>query len=103
MRPHYAISHNQSHIFVIVMRFRIINDGSVAPGRHRAVTHGPVWRTDKMINQNTAPYGALLLRVSLGVLFLIHASLKIFVFTPAGTAQFFESLGLPGFLAYLTI
>lgn len=56
-----------------------------------------------MLNQNTAPYGALLLRVTLGVLFLIHAGLKIFVFTPAGTAQFFQSIGLPGFLAYLTM
>lgn len=37
------------------------------------------------------------------MLFLAHAGLKIFVFTPAGTAQFFESLGLPGALAYLTI
>ena len=48
-------------------------------------------------------YGALLLRVSLGALFLAHASLKIFVFTPAGTAGYFESLGLPGGLAYLTM
>ena len=46
---------------------------------------------------------ALILRVSLGVLFLAHAWLKIAVFTPSGTAQFFQSLGLPGFLAYLTI
>lgn len=46
---------------------------------------------------------ALILRVTLGVLFLVHAGLKIFVFTPAGTAQFFGSIGLPGFLAYLTI
>ncbi len=56
-----------------------------------------------MINTRTAPYAALLLRVTLGVLFLTHAGLKIFVFTPAGTAQFFESIGLPGALAYLTI
>jgi putative oxidoreductase len=46
---------------------------------------------------------ALILRVSLGVLFLAHAGLKIFVFTPAGTAGYFESLGLPGGLAYLVI
>lgn len=46
---------------------------------------------------------ALILRVSMGVLFLAHAGLKIFVFTPAGTAQFFDSLGLPGALAYLVI
>ena len=52
---------------------------------------------------NDSAYGALLLRVSLGVLFLAHASLKIFVFTPTGTAGYFESLGLPGGLAYLTM
>src|SRR5262245_59217912 len=56
-----------------------------------------------MIDARTAPYAALILRITLGVLFLAHAGLKIFVFTPAGTAQFFESLGLPGVLAYLTI
>lgn len=48
----------------------------------------------------TAPYAALLLRVSLGVLFIAHGLLKVFVFTLAGTAGFFESLGIPGILAY---
>lgn len=48
-------------------------------------------------------YAATLLRVSLGGLFLAHAGLKLFVFTPAGTARFFAGLGLPGPLAYLTI
>lgn len=56
-----------------------------------------------MIDMRTAPYAAFLLRVTLGALFLAHAGLKIFVFTPAGTAKFFESLGLPGALAYLII
>ena len=46
---------------------------------------------------------AAILRVALGVLFLAHAGLKIFVFTPAGTAGFFQSLGFPGPLAYLVI
>lgn len=50
-----------------------------------------------------APYGATLLRLALGVLFLVHALIKLLVFTPAGTAAFFESLGLPGALGYLTI
>ncbi|AEM49784.1 DoxX family protein [Stenotrophomonas maltophilia] len=50
-----------------------------------------------------APYGATLLRLALGVLFLVHALIKLLVFTPAGTATFFESLGLPGVLGYLTI
>jgi putative oxidoreductase len=56
-----------------------------------------------MIDTRTAPYAAFILRVTLGVLFLAHAGLKIFVFTPAGAAQFFGSLGLPPFLAYVTI
>jgi putative oxidoreductase len=56
-----------------------------------------------MIDTRTAPYAALVLRLSLGGLFLAHAWLKIFVFTPAGTAQFFGSLGLPPALAYVTI
>ena len=51
----------------------------------------------------TAPYAALLLRLALGGLFLAHAGLKLFVFTPAGTAGFFASLGLPGWLASVTI
>jgi len=50
-----------------------------------------------------APYAAILLRLALGVLFLVHALIKLLVFTPAGTAAFFESLGLPGVLGYLTI
>jgi putative oxidoreductase len=50
-----------------------------------------------------ADVAALLLRVSMGVLFLAHAGLKIFVFTPAGTAGFFARLGLPAPLAYAVI
>lgn len=46
---------------------------------------------------------ALVLRVSLGVMFVAHALLKYFVFTPAGTVKFFQSIGLPGPLAYATI
>nr|WP_282572034.1 DoxX family protein [Roseomonas acroporae] len=43
------------------------------------------------------------MRVWLGVLFLAHAGLKLFVFTPAGTAAFFERVGVPGLLAWPTI
>ena len=56
-----------------------------------------------MLDTRTAPYAVTLLRIALGVLFLIHVGLKVFVFTPAGTAQFFGSLGLPPTLAYLII
>jgi len=46
--------------------------------------------------------GIALLRVSLGVMFIAHGLvLKYFVFTLAGTAGFFASIGLPGWLAYV--
>ena len=44
---------------------------------------------------NSSPYAALLLRVSLGALFLAHGLLKVFVFTLPGTVKFFASLGYP--------
>ncbi len=47
-------------------------------------------------------YGALILRLALGTMFVAHALLKYFVFTLPGTVAFFESLGLPGFFAHLT-
>jgi putative oxidoreductase len=55
-----------------------------------------------MIDARTAPYAALVLRVTLGVMFVAHALLKVFVFTLPGTVQFFGSLGLPAVLAYAT-
>ncbi len=56
-----------------------------------------------MIDQRTAPYAALLLRLALGLLFLVHGSIKIFVFTIPGTVGFFGSIGYPAILAYLVI
>jgi putative oxidoreductase len=53
-----------------------------------------------MIDTRTAPYAALVLRVSLGVMFIAHALLKILVFTLPGTAQFFASVGFPAWTAY---
>ncbi|HLP90109.1 MAG TPA: DoxX family protein [Nostocaceae cyanobacterium] len=53
------------------------------------------------IEPATVLYGILILRVSLGILFLAHGLLKVLVFTLPGTAQFFESVGLPGFMAYI--
>lgn len=50
-----------------------------------------------------APYGALLLRVSLGVLFVAHGLLKVLVFTIPGAVSFFQSIGYPGALAYVVI
>lgn len=56
-----------------------------------------------MIDAATAPYGVLLLRLCLGAMFIAHALLKWRVFTIPGTIAFFQSLGLPGWLAYVTI
>lgn len=53
-------------------------------------------------NVQNAAYAALLLRVALGVMFLAHSVvLKYLTFTLSGTAQFFQSIGLPGWLAYV--
>ena len=56
-----------------------------------------------MIKTSTAPYAALLLRVSLGTMFLAHVGLKVFVFTIPGFVGYFASLGLPAVLAYAVI
>lgn len=54
------------------------------------------------IDPRTAPLAIALLRVALGVMFLAHSVLlKLMTFTLAGTAGYFESLGLPAFTAYL--
>lgn len=54
----------------------------------------------RLANHSASAYGVTLLRVSLGVMWIAHALLKLFVFTLPGTAQFFASIGFPGFLAY---
>ena len=56
-----------------------------------------------MIDSRTAPVAALSLRLVSGSLFVAHGLLKVFVFTLPGTVGYFESLGLPGALAYLII
>jgi putative oxidoreductase len=46
--------------------------------------------------------GDALLRVALGIMFIAHSVvLKYFTFTLAGTAQYFDSIGLPAALAYV--
>ena len=56
-----------------------------------------------MIDVVSAPYGALILRLCLGVMFIAHAMLKLRVYKIPGTIAYFQSLGLPGWLAYVTI
>jgi putative oxidoreductase len=55
------------------------------------------------IDIHTAPYGALLLRLCLAAMFIAHAMLKWRVFTIPVEAEFFKSLGLPGWLVPVTI
>ncbi|WGR62926.1 DoxX family protein (plasmid) [Paracoccus ferrooxidans] len=50
-----------------------------------------------------ADIAAFILRVSTGLWFLVHGLTKLLVFTPAGTAGYFQSIGLPGVLGYLTM
>lgn len=47
---------------------------------------------------SSTAFGLLLLRLSLGTMWIAHALLKPLVFTFAGTAQYFESVGIPGAL-----
>ena len=68
----------------------------------RHSTGAPLKKGSAMATLPRADLAALLLRTSLGVMFIAHALLKYFVFTLPGTVQFFASLGLPGILAYAT-
>lgn len=56
-----------------------------------------------MRTNSTQQYGALILRVTLGVILVAHSLLKAVVFTMPGTVEFFQSLGLPSALAYVTV
>lgn len=53
-----------------------------------------------MIDSRSAPYGAFVLRVALGLMWVSHALLKYAVFTIPGFAGYLGSLGLPEALAW---
>lgn len=55
------------------------------------------------MNTPSTDWGVALLRVSLGIMYLAHSVvLKLFTYGLAGTAAYFESIGLPAWLAYVT-
>lgn len=56
-----------------------------------------------MNTTSTNNHAAFLTRATLGIVLLAHGALKVFVFTIPGTVGFFESLGLPAIVAYLTL
>ncbi len=51
----------------------------------------------------SSEFGAFLSRLTLGVILLAHGVLKITVFTIPGTVAYFDSIGIPASIAYLTI
>jgi putative oxidoreductase len=56
-----------------------------------------------MTQTQQTSFAAFLLRVTLGIMYLAHSLvLKLGTFGLAGTAGFFVSVGLPGWLAYVT-
>ncbi|WP_374331959.1 DoxX family protein [Aestuariivirga sp.] len=67
------------------------------------MTYAATERAPLSVSAASVDYAALLLRVTMGIGFLAHAWLKYAVFTPAGTVQYFQSLGLPGPLAYVVM
>lgn len=56
-----------------------------------------------MNNTRNVALAAFTLRLSLAVMLLAHGLLKVLVFTVPGTVQFFDSVGVPGWLAYAVI
>ena len=50
---------------------------------------------------NSQDYAAFLLRVGLGTMFIAHGLLKVLVYTMPGAVGFFESIGFPGWAAYI--
>lgn len=59
---------------------------------------------NSMDEYRSTSYGVLLLRLTAGIALLAHSLyLKVFVFTMSGTSSFFESIGLPGMLAWLVL
>jgi putative oxidoreductase len=55
------------------------------------------------MKNNQIDIGILILRLSLGAMFIAHGLLKVMVFTMPGTVGFFESVGFPGWMAYAVV
>lgn len=57
-----------------------------------------------MSNESYTTAGAVALRASLGLMYFTHgAVLKLATYGMAGTAAYFESIGLPGWTAYAVV
>jgi putative oxidoreductase len=87
----------------IVLIISLWLGGKVAPSITQMEAPHMTTQSSLTATPSLQPYAITLLRVSLGVMALAHGLLKVLVFTLPGTVGYFESLGLPGFVAYLTI
>lgn len=57
-----------------------------------------------MIDTRTAPFGAALLRITMGTWFLVHIAFRFLVFGWPATAAWFQSVGIPEILgAFVTL
>ena len=57
-----------------------------------------------MTDHRLSSYGVLLLRLALGTMFIAHSVIyMLFTLTLSGTSKFFNSIGLPSWLAYATV
>lgn len=55
-----------------------------------------------MTQSDLNEWATFLMRLALGIMFLAHSLLlKLFIFGLPGTAEFFSSIGLPGWFAYV--
>lgn len=52
------------------------------------------------LDRVTAPYAALLLRLTLGIVFITHGLFKVLVLTLSDTAALFVAHGFPGWTVY---
>ncbi len=53
------------------------------------------------VSYDQGDYAALVLRLTLGGMYLSHGLIKLLVFTLPGTVAYFQSVGFPGFFAYV--
>jgi putative oxidoreductase len=84
------------HIQLMLSRRTIMPTQALSPTQYQTA----VAVRDTGSSVQTQAVGIALLRVALGIMWIAHAGLKYFVFTLPGTVQFFDSVGLPGALAY---
>jgi putative oxidoreductase len=75
-----------------------VRSGPTHP-RKTAMSVNALSSVSSAIDRASAPYGALLLRVALGTMWIAHALMKVILFTVPGFAGFLAQQGFPAALA----